>query len=112
MQIASGDSTLELKNGSRDDEVDNKITEITEDKVAEVPQSRARASRESMLKAGLLTTSGPRSALSPGEDEIVIDDETDAEDAPLPPSVVQVIKDILECLHALHLQSLYEMSSI
>ena len=92
--------------------MDNEITEITEDRVSEVPRSHTRPLCELMSKAGLSTTSGPQSSLGLGQKEIVIDDETDVEDTPLPPSVVQIIKDILEHLHTLHLQSLFEMGSI
>ena len=36
----------------------------------------------------------------------------DTEEASLPPSVVQTIKVLLERLHALHLQALFEMGSV
>ena len=38
--------------------------------------------------------------------------DTDTEEASLPPSVAQTIKVLLERLHALHLQALFEMGSV
>ena len=49
---------------------------------------------------------------NPDHVEIVLNGDADTGEASLPPSVVQTIKVLLEHLHALHLQALFEMGSV
>ena len=44
--------------------------------------------------------------------EIVLNGDANTEEASLPPSIAQTIKVLLEHLHALHLQALFEMGSV
>ena len=42
----------------------------------------------------------------------MLNGDANSEEASLPPSITQTIKTLLEHLHALHLQALFEMGSI
>ena len=77
-----------------------------------VSHERTRPLRTLMSRAGLVTSTRSQSAGNPDHEEIVLNGDADTEEASLPPSVAQTIKVLLEHLHALHLQALFEMGSV
>ena len=104
--------------GGEGDSKDEEVTEVPHDEMEVDGDATRRTShqctkplRSLMNRAGLLTTT--RRANSGSEHvEIVLNGDGASEEASLPPSITQTIKTLLEHLHALHLQALFEMGSI
>ena len=108
------------RGGSKDEEIEELPPDGTENDVMEVDgdvshrafHKRTRPLHTLMSRAGLVTSTRSQSAGNPDHEEIVLNGDADTEEASLPPSVVQTIKVLLEHLHALHLQALFEMGSV
>ena len=94
------------------EKVENDVMEIDGEATQEMPHKYTRPLRTLMNRAGLITSGVPRSNGGLDHAEIVLNGDTDADGSSLPPSVVQTITTLLERLHALHLQAMFEMSSV
>ena len=119
-EVPSGGFITGARNGSKDEEIEeltpnkmeNDVMEVDGDASHGVSHERTRPLRTLMSQAGLVTSTRSLSAGNPDHEEIVLNGDADTEEASLPPSVAQTIKVLLECLHALHLQALFEMGSV
>ena len=120
-----GGIATEVRGNSKDEEIMEVPQDGVGNDVMEVGGDAARGSfasgmshrhtrplRTLMSRAGLATSGVPQSSSGLDHAEIVLNGDTDAEESSLPPSIIQSIKIILEHLHALHLQALFEMGSI
>ena len=94
------------------DEVGNDVMEVDGDGTLGTPHVCTRPLRTLMSRAGLATSGMPQSNIDLDRTEIVLNGDTDFDETSLPPSITRTIKALLEHLHALHLQALFEMGSI
>ena len=108
----SGDSKDEEIVEVPREEVGNDVMEIDNETTQEAPRKFTRPLRTLMDRAGLITSGVSRSNSGPDQAEIILNGDTDADESSLPPSVAQTTTILLECLHALHLQAMFEMGSV
>ena len=109
-----GDTTAGGEGGPNDEEiveVPNNNMEVDGEVTRKVPCKHTKPLRTLMDKAGL-TTRTPRVSSVPEHEEIILNGDRAPEGAPLPPSIIQTIETLLERLHVLHLQALFEMGSV
>ena len=119
-EVPSGGFITGARDGSKDEEIEELTPNETENDVMEVDgdashgvsHERTRPLHTLMSRAGLVTSTRSQSAGNPDHEEIVLNGDADTEEASLPPSIAQTIKVLLERLHALHLQALFEMGSV
>ena len=88
------------------------VMEVDGDASHGVSHGRTRPLCTLMSRAGFSTSTRSQSAGNLDYEEIVLNGDKDTEEASLPPAVAQTIKVLLERLHALHLQALFEMGSV
>ena len=105
------------RGSSKDEEMDEPTPGGALDDMMEVDgdgasHGRTKPLRTLMSQAGLSTSNRSQSAGNLDYEEIVLNGDEDTEEASLPPAVARTIKVLLERLHALHLQALFEMGSV
>ena len=116
----TGGDVIEVRGGSKDEELEeltpgstgNNAMEVDGDASHRASHKHTRPLRTLMNRAGLFTSTMPHPGGNPDQEEIILNGDEDTEEAALPPSVVQTTKVLLERLHSLHLQALFEMGSI
>ena len=119
-EAPSGSVITGVRGGSQDDEIEelpqdgmgNDVMEVDGDVSREASLKHTRPLRTLMSRAGLVTSTKSQSDGDPDHVEIILNGDADTEEASLPPSVVRTIKVLLERLHTLHLQALFEMGSV
>ena len=105
------DSWKEPENDSKEGE---EVDDTKEAPVDEAPNEHTNPFSALMSKVGL--PSGGSSQQNSGTREkgeaAAVNKGVDLDGTPVPPEVINITKDILECLHSFHLQSLFEMGSV